>query len=97
MANLDTNIPIGKKGYGVEKIIVEIEPQEEVSKEEAKKQEAKPVSDAKKAIKVANKTNEKESKTTLAKTEATQRIKITPIDLPPVTIESITRLRPSAS
>lgn len=42
MANLDTNIPIGKKGYGVEKIIVEIEPQEEVLKEEAKKQEAKP-------------------------------------------------------
>lgn len=41
VANLDTNIPIGKKGYGVEKIIVEIEPQEEVSKEEAKEQEAK--------------------------------------------------------
>lgn len=33
VANLDTNIPIGKKGYGVEKIIVEIEPQEEVLKE----------------------------------------------------------------
>lgn len=42
VANLDTNIPIGKKGYGVEKIIVEIEPQKEVSKEEAKEQDAKP-------------------------------------------------------
>lgn len=41
VANLDTNIPIGKKGYGVEKIIVEIEPQEEESKEEVKEQEAK--------------------------------------------------------
>lgn len=35
VANLDTNIPIGKKGYGVEKIIVEIEPQEEELKESA--------------------------------------------------------------
>ncbi len=83
VANLDTNIPIGKKGYGIEKIIVDIEPQEEVSKEEAKEQEAKP----EKAMKVADKTNEKESKIALAKTETNQRIKITPVDLPPVTIE----------
>lgn len=34
--NLNTNIPIGKKGYGVEKIIVEIEQEEEVSKEVVK-------------------------------------------------------------
>lgn len=57
------------------------------SKEEAKEQDVKPEADVKKAIKVANKTNEKESKTALTKTEATQRIKITPIDLPPVTVE----------
>lgn len=89
VVNLDTKIPIGKKGYGVEKIIVEIEPQKETTKEDVKVLDEKYEADVKKKIEVngINKTVEKENKTALAKQETNQRMKITPIDLPPVTIE----------
>ena len=88
IANLQEITPIGKDGYGIENIVVEIaEQQKDAAKEEEKVREEKTEADEIEEVKGINKTFEKEDKTALAKQETNQRMKITPIDLPPVTIE----------
>ena len=88
IANLQEITPIGKDGYGIENIVVEMaEQQKDATKEDVKVQKEKTEADKIEEVKGINKTVEKENKTALAKQETNKRLKITPIDLPPVTIE----------
>ena len=86
VANLDTNIPIGKKGYGVEKIILEIAQQKEVSKELENSQEAK-FEVAKPQEAKATETVENKIAHIATEKEPDLTVKKTPIVLPPVTFE----------